>query len=213
MQIPTLALASWNRLNYHRLTGGARSGKEPMPNNILASLPFLALALVGILGILAALLTALRRAGSPRIERKPFLTRAEIEVFGYLRRVLPEHHVSCQVSMGALLKPQRGLSRKEFWRTRNRFGQKIVDFVVMDAESGSVEAVIELDDASHDPVKDQARDALLALGQYRVIRIPSKPRPTETIVREATALLWDTQARAGGHQSRVRSGGREIARG
>ena len=91
--------------------------------------------------------------------------------------------------MGALLKPQRGLSRKEFWRTRNRFGQKIVDFVVIDPDTGSVEVVIELDDASHDPLKDQARDALLALGQYRVIRIPSRPRPTEAIVREAMAPL------------------------
>ncbi|UHC19953.1 DUF2726 domain-containing protein (plasmid) [Methylobacterium currus] len=160
-----------------------------VPENVLSALPLSGLVLVGVIGIVALLLAALRRGGGPRIERKAFLTRAEVEVLGYLRRVLPGHHVSCQVSMGALLKPQRGLSRKEFWRTRNRFGQKIVDFVVIDAETGSVEAVIELDDASHDPLKDQARDALLALGQYRVIRIPSKPRPTEAIVREATASV------------------------
>lgn len=144
---------------------------------------------IGVLGILGALLAVLRRRMGPRIERKAFLTRAEIEVLEYLRRVLPGHHVSCQVSMGALLKPQRGLSRKEFWRTRNRFGQKIVDFVVIDPDTGSVEAVVELDDASHDVENDRARNALLASGQYRVIRIPSRPRPTESIVREATASL------------------------
>jgi hypothetical protein len=71
-----------------------------------------------------------------------------------------------------------------------------VHLVVIDAEMGSVEAVIELDDASHDPLKDQARDALLALGQYRVIRIPSKPRPTEAIVWEATASLRAPRRRA-----------------
>ena len=98
--------------------------------------------------------------------------------------------------MGVLLQPQRGLSRKEFWQTRNRFGQKIVDFVAIDPDSGSVEAVIELDDASHDARKDQARDALLAMGQYRVIRILSKPRPTEASVRAATASLQVSRRRA-----------------
>jgi hypothetical protein len=157
--------------------------------NVLSALTVSGLVLVGVLGIIVMLLAARRLGSGPKIERKAFLTRAEIEVLDHLRRVLPAYHVSCQVSMGALLKPQRGLSRKEFWRTRNRFGQKIVDFVVIDPDTGGVEVVIELDDASHDPLKDQARDALLALGQYRVIRIPSRPRPTEAIVREAMAPL------------------------
>jgi very-short-patch-repair endonuclease len=164
--------------------------------NVLSALPLSGLVLVGVLGIVTVVLVVLRRGAGPRIERKAFLTRAEIEVLGYLQLALPAHHVSRQVSMGALLKPQRGLSRKEFWRTRNRFGQKIVDFVAIDPETGSVEAVIELDDASHDAEKDRARDALLALGQYRVIRIPSKPRPTEAIVREATASLRAPRRRA-----------------
>jgi hypothetical protein len=157
--------------------------------NVLSALTVSGLVLVGVLGIIVMLLAARRLGSGPKIERKAFLTRAEIEVLDHLRRVLPAYHVSCQVSMGALLKPQRGLSRKEFWRTRNRFGQKIVDFVVIDPDTGGVEVVIELDDASHDPLKDQARDALLGLGQYRVIRIPSRPRPTEAIVREAMAPL------------------------
>ncbi|KMO22819.1 DUF2726 domain-containing protein [Methylobacterium indicum] len=171
---------------------------------ILQWLPGYALVLVGILGALGVL--ALWFGASRRrlkIERKPFLTRAEVEMLALLGRALPGHHVSCQVAMGALLKPQRGLSRKEFWRTRNRFGQKIVDFVAIDPDTGSVEAVIELDDASHDAEKDRARDALLALGQYRVIRIPSRPRPTEAIVRAATASLRTPQPRAASGSNRA----------
>ncbi|BCM87911.1 hypothetical protein mvi_63720 (plasmid) [Methylobacterium indicum] len=94
------------------------------------------------------------------------------------------------------MQPKKGLGHKEFWRTRNRFGQKIVDFVAIDPNTGVVEAVIELDDASHDAVKDRKRDAMLALGQYRVIRIPSKPRPTEAIVRDATIALRQLERRA-----------------
>ncbi|KMO11608.1 hypothetical protein SQ03_26655 [Methylobacterium platani JCM 14648] len=146
---------------------------------------------------LAALAIVLRGRAAARIERKPFLTRAEIDVLDLLRRALPAHHVSCQVSMGALLTPRRGLSRKEFWRTRNLFGQKIVDYVAIDPATGEVAAVIELDDASHDARKDRARDALLAAGQYRVIRIPSKPRPSEASVREATEALRGPARRSG----------------
>jgi very-short-patch-repair endonuclease len=162
-----------------------------MPWNAISSLPSAGWVLVGLIavGFIAVFLASLRRGTAPRIERKPLLTRAELEMLDLLRRALPEHHISCQVAMGALLRPKRGLSRKEFWQTRNRFGQKIVDFAAIDAETGSVEAIIELDDASHDVRKDRERDALLALGQYRVIRIPSKPRPTERIVREATTSL------------------------
>ncbi|GJD52544.1 hypothetical protein OPKNFCMD_5310 [Methylobacterium crusticola] len=98
--------------------------------------------------------------------------------------------------MAALLRPQKGLGRQEFRRTRNRFGQRIVAFVVIDAEAGSDEAVIGLDDAGHDAGKDRERAALLAPGHYGVTRIPSRPRPTEASVREATSSLRAPQGRA-----------------
>ncbi len=100
-----------------------------VPEKVISILPYFVLVLVGIIGIVALLLGILRRGAGSRIERKAFLTRAEVEVLGYLRQVLPRHHVSCQVLMAVLLKPQRGLSRKELWRTRNRFCQKIVGLV------------------------------------------------------------------------------------
>jgi very-short-patch-repair endonuclease len=133
-----------------------------------------------------------------KIERKPFLTRAELDLLNILRRVLPRYHIACQVATGALLKPQRGLSAKEFWRTQNKFSQKITDFVVLDPYTGSVEAIIELDDSSHDGAKDRERDAMLALGHYRVIRIPSKPRPSERIVREHLSALGSSQKKRPG---------------
>lgn len=125
----------------------------------------------------------LRLRGRVRLERRPLLTRAEVEMLAILRAVLPDHHIGCQVSMGALLAPRRGLNRKARSLARNKVSQKVVDFVVIDPRSGHVEAVIELDDSTHDAGRDAARDALLAQGGYAVIRIPSKPRPTVANVR------------------------------
>ena len=80
--------------------------------------------------------------------------------------------------MGALLKPTRGLDRKALHAVQNRISQKVVDFVVIDPETGCVETIIEFDDASHDVRKDADRDRLLSKGHYRIVRIPSKPQPT-----------------------------------
>ncbi|WP_148640236.1 DUF2726 domain-containing protein [Aureimonas sp. AU20] len=136
-------------------------------------------ALVLVYAVLAALLKP-----KAKLERRPLLTKAELELLTILRALLPRHHVNCQVSMGALLKPRAGLSRKAYSLSRNKVSQKVVDFVVMDPASGEVDAVIELDDRSHDARKDAARDKLLTQGRYQVIRIPSRPRPTREIVAQ-----------------------------
>jgi hypothetical protein len=138
--------------------------------------------------ILAAVVAAAMKP-RVRLERRALLTPAELDLLAILRAQLPRHHVSCQVSMGALLQPRPGLRRKSHALSRNKVSQKVVDFVVMDPETGAVEAVIELDDSSHDARKDARRDALLAQGQYRVIRIPSRPKPTrETVARRLSEL-------------------------
>lgn len=155
-----------------------------------ASEPAVLLLVVGALLLAGAILFfgVFAKPDLP-IERKTFLTAAELRFLGILERALPGHHISCQVSMGALLKPRKGLGKKRFWAVRGRFGQKIVDYVVIDPRTGMVQAVIELDDSSHDAAKDAARDAMMAKGGYRTIRFPSRPQPTEAIVREKTADL------------------------
>ncbi|MCK5934063.1 MAG: hypothetical protein KAG89_18030 [Fulvimarina manganoxydans] len=60
---------------------------------------------------------------------------------------------------------------------------------MIDPDTGRVEAVIELDDKSHDADRDRQRDAMLEAGDCRIVRFPSKPRPNLAIVRERTAFL------------------------
>jgi very-short-patch-repair endonuclease len=75
--------------------------------------------------------------------------------------------------MGALLQPARGTSKQNYLSVRNRFSQKMVDFVAEDRASGAILALIELDDRSHNPIKDIMRDRMTASAGYRTIRLPS----------------------------------------
>jgi very-short-patch-repair endonuclease len=73
--------------------------------------------------------------------------------------------------MDALLQPKAGFSREAALRTRNSFSQKVVDFVMEDRASGAILALVELDDRSHDSIRNRVRDAMTASAGYRTIRL------------------------------------------
>ena len=129
-----------------------------------------------IAGLVVATLIArygLHHRWHARIERKRLMTAAEVRFWHVLIRAFPDHGVFAQVSASARLRPAAGLSRSDWWSTYGRFSQMIVDFVVVDARSGVVLAIVELDDRSHSAARDAARDAMFARGGYNVVRCHS----------------------------------------
>lgn len=104
------------------------------------------------------------------ITAKQLMTEHEKTMFQALK-LLPDCYVFSQVALGAILKTKS-------WKTRNKFAQKIADFVVTDPFF-NVLAVIELDDKSHDQKKeqDQARDKMLQDAGYKVLRYRVIPSP------------------------------------
>lgn len=110
---------------------------------------------------------------TPQVRAKPLLTDRESAARAIIERVLPHARVHVQVSMGALLQAERGFNRSEALRVRNRFSQKIVDFVIEERASGAILALVELDDRSHNPLTDRLRDAMTASAGYRTIRLPA----------------------------------------
>lgn len=68
----------------------------------------------------------------PRVRRKRFLTRVEQETLGYLETAFPGFRVHCQVSMGALISPERALGRHDAIWTHRLYSQKIIDYVLQD---------------------------------------------------------------------------------
>ena len=135
------------------------------------------------------LLLQLRGAFGRRlqIERKRLMTSSEVRFWHRLEQALPDHRIFGQVAMGALLKPSRGLSRRDWWRNYGRYSQKIVDFVVVD-RAGDVVAVVELDDASHGRAKDANRDTLLGYGGYPVLRFDVRHFPSVTDIYSRFAV-------------------------
>ncbi len=122
--------------------------------------------------------------GAPEFKAKSFLTPNELEFLGRLEAAVPEYRFHAQVAMGALLDP--AVSRKdakEYFRLRGMISQKVVDFVAQSRKDGSVEAIIELDDRTHDSEKDARRDAMLASAGFQTIRWNSKTKPDIAAIR------------------------------
>ena len=145
-------------------------------------------AITGRLGRIPVLERLVGQGIRPRVRRKRFLTRAEQETLGYLETAFPRFRVHCQVSMGALMSPERALGRHDALWTHRLDSQKIVDYVLQDRRSGEVIALVELDDASHWRRRDHARDVLTDIAGYRTIRLETARRPTLASVRETISM-------------------------
>ena len=154
--------------------------------NVITNVIICLFLLFGIAAV-AALLKA-TAVVEPRFSRKAFLTDSEVRVLSFLEAALPDYRIMAQVAMGALLSAAE-TDRRRAHSTRNRFAQKIVDFVVVSRDTAEVIALIELDDRTHAAARDAKRDAMTAAAGYRTIRIPNRPRPTATSVEAAVAGL------------------------
>ena len=136
---------------------------------------------------------------------RPVMTGNELDFFATLRAALPDAIVLAQVSFGAIIEP-RGPARgtPAWWSNRHRFGQKVADYVVLDAD-GRLRTIVELDDCTHDRIKDSARDALLASAGIAVVRYDARAKPDVRTIRQdvgldhrftiATPLRWLHAAR------------------
>lgn len=112
---------------------------------------------------------------------KQLMTNNEIDFFNQLKESLPECHVFPQVCMGAIISPTINSSDKNFWKVRNSFGQKIIDYVICDNKM-KILCLVELDDKTHDSVtakeKDKIRDQITKDAGYKTIRWDSRNKPS-----------------------------------
>jgi hypothetical protein len=121
-----------------------------------------------------------------RFRSKPLLTANELEFLGRLEGAVPELRFCPQVAMGALLIPGVPRSdRREFYRLRGMFSQKIVDFVAQRRADGAIVAVIELDDRTHEKEKDVRRDEMMRSAGLKIVRWNSKTKPDAAAIRAA----------------------------
>lgn len=153
---------------------------------LIALAVFVLIALASAVALRA--MRELRPAGPSSLKNKfkakSFVTANELEFLFRLEAAAPELRFHAQVAMGALLDPS--ISRqdtKEFFRLRGMFSQKIVDYVAQSRWDGSIVALIELDDRTHNVEKDEKRDSMLKGAGYRIIRWNSKTKPNKEAIR------------------------------
>jgi very-short-patch-repair endonuclease len=127
------------------------------------------------------------------VRSKHFLTQIETETLRHLETLFPQLRIHAQVAMSALIAPAKTLSSKERLWTRRRYGQKVVDFVLQDRRTGQVLVLVELDDWTHNWVKDHARDRITSAGGYQTIRLPANQRSTRASI--VAVLVPTTGAR------------------
>ena len=147
------------------------------------------IATVFLIVCAVALLVLLQGAaglgGPPAPVAKRFLTDRELAMLTAIERILPAHRIHAQVAMGALLQVPRRLGRKASPADRNKFSQKIVDFVVQDRETGAIVALVEVDDYTHNAATDATRDMALFTPDASPARC-SSTEPITVVVSGAT---------------------------
>lgn len=95
----------------------------------------------------------------PFTQSKHLLSRAEFSFYRVLQQACDGRWVVCpKVGLGDLLYVKKGTDNFRGWR--NKIDRKHIDFVLCDAQTMTVVAAVELDDASHGSKKAQERDAV-----------------------------------------------------
>lgn len=146
-----------------------------------------AIALVVLLAVAGLLVAAsLKAKGASQAgtyKARRIMTDNEAEFFGRLVVALPEHYVFPQVAMTALIEAASRDKRKAHG-DRLRIAQQRVDYVVCD-RGGNVVAVVELDDRTHSPGRDDVRDGRLLQAGLRTVRFQSRSKPGPEALRAA----------------------------
>jgi hypothetical protein len=148
----------------------------------------LAALAIAAVAIAAAIRTRLGagEAEPDKFKAKRMLIANELEFLSRLEAAVPELRICPPVAMGAVLDPATHRSdRRAYFRQRGMFSQKIIDFVVQRRDDGSIVAIIELDDRTHDSAKDARRDAMLASAGHKITRWNSKAKPDDAAIRAA----------------------------
>lgn len=130
--------------------------------------------------IFISLLTA-QQSGTQYV-RRSLLTKSEFRFFVQLRAAVPDgYFVFPQVGMAAVMEA-RGGSAQAVLAAFRRISQKRIDFCVC-GPSLEPQYVVELDDHTHDPARDAARDALLMQAGIRTLRFDVRRLPPPSVLR------------------------------
>lgn len=116
-----------------------------------------------IVALLALLINKLENKETFNYDKRFLLTKAEANFYKYLVQVVDEKNyiIFPKVRIADIVKPKKGLSKKQynknFWRTSS----KHIDFLIVDKKTYLPIICIELNDSSHNKKNRKDRDVLV----------------------------------------------------
>ena len=137
--------------------------------------PALALLLLPLLLLAFWLLLPRGYAYAP----KPILTENELGFYHTLCAAFADEGIVVlpQVAMNAFIRPGDRETGKRHAAARATFAQKHVDFLLCDADTLAILAIVELDDRTHSAERDEARDQITRSAGYPTLRFHSRRKP------------------------------------
>jgi hypothetical protein len=182
-------------------------GQLPIGSLIISAGAVIAIGL--IVWIAPRIRRMMRDRPVPAPVAKPFLTNRKHAMLAALERVLPMYRVHAQVSMGALLAQGVRPGRRPRPSDTEAFGQRIVDFVIVDPNLSTIVALVEMDERFAEPDENRQRDAMMAHAGYQTIRISSSDRATVATAQAVVGHLRDSALEAAPAVSRLPMPARE----
>lgn len=178
-----------------------RLGQLPDGSVALAMSAFIVIGLA--IWIASRIRGRVRNGPVPVLVAKAFLTNRKHAMLAALERVLPMYRIHAQVSMGALLAPGGRPGRWQRGTDGDAFQRRIVDFVIVDPSSGSIVALIEMDERFAELEENRQREAMTTQAGYQTIRIPASDRATMATAQTAVGHLRDAALKAAPAETRL----------
>ncbi len=132
--------------------------------DVLANFLPIAIGLLVLMVLLMILVAAFKNnaVAAPYEKRGPLLSEAEQFFYKHLLQAIPAGTILfSKVRMADVLAVQKGRNKSEWQAAFNKISGKHFDFVLCDSSNFEVQAVVELDDKSHNSGKAKAKDVFI----------------------------------------------------
>ena len=166
--------------------------------DVLANFLPLAIGLLVLAVLLMIIIAAFKKnaVAAPYEKRGPLLTEAEQFFYKHLVQAAPEGSILfSKVRMADVLKVQKGINKSDRQTAFNKISSKHFDFVLCHSSSFEVQAVIELDDKSHNSSKAKSKDAFIdtacSSASIPIIRIKASSTYEVSMLRDSMQAVLE----------------------
>ena len=157
----------------------------------------LVIGLLIIVSLLALLVNKLEKKETFNYDKRFLLTKAEANFYKYLVQIIntEQYIIFPKVRIADIVKPKKGLSKKQynsnFWRT----AAKHIDFLLVEKKSYLPAICIELNDSSHNKGSRKKRDVLVnnVMASADIPMIWIKAKRSYDLDQLTTSIFKNTQ--------------------